>query len=676
MPSCAQKLCLNMIVKNEEAIIRRCLISVAPFLDSWAICDTGSTDNTREIISTFFAERGIPGHLTEAPFVDFSQARNAALDAFELSDADYALLLDADMELVGSIDRSSLSANAYHIMQRDSARSYWNTRIVKRGLGARYVGVTHEFLSVPGPAPSQLSTCSFIDYAAGSSRVSKSDRDANLLLDGLTKDPTNARYMFYLARTFRESARQTEAIPWYLKRIEAGGWDEEVWAARRELALCHRDMGSHAEFIQAALAAYNFRPERAEPLHDLARYYRLRGENEAAAAMCDLGARIGIPRDILFVEDAIYNYGFAEEMAIVGFYCRSSERKQAGYEACAQLTTHPNAVVRDTARWNFTFYSRSAERIFGARLLDIAPIHPDAGYVPMNPSIYCGPGRWAIIRTVNYTVTKDGAYPTSDNSGIIRTRNRMVRFDAAWSVVEDCPIIDATDTPRTNFPVEGFEDCRLFRWRDNWWCSTTVRDRSDGRCEIALIRLVEGESDGEKVWNAVDLRIVRDMEPEKYQKNWMPFASVALDVGSKKETSSLRFLYTSEPTTVIDLAAIATGEGPTKIITRLAQQGRNFSGLRGGSQLIPAKGGGWIGLVHDVSHVPHRVYLHSFILLDENMRISALSDPFHFEHRGIEFAAGLARDGTSLVASYGVDDARARLAIFDESAVMGHLLSC
>ena len=52
-------LCLNMIVRNESRIIRRLLESVCGVIDSYCICDTGSTDNTVEIIETFFQEKGI-----------------------------------------------------------------------------------------------------------------------------------------------------------------------------------------------------------------------------------------------------------------------------------------------------------------------------------------------------------------------------------------------------------------------------------------------------------------------------------------------------------------------------------------------------------------------------------------------------------------------------------------
>ena len=47
-------ICLNMIVKNEHKVIKRLMESVCSIIDCYCICDTGSTDDTIEIIETFF----------------------------------------------------------------------------------------------------------------------------------------------------------------------------------------------------------------------------------------------------------------------------------------------------------------------------------------------------------------------------------------------------------------------------------------------------------------------------------------------------------------------------------------------------------------------------------------------------------------------------------------------
>ena len=46
----APTICLNMIVKNESKIILRLLDTVLPIIDTYCICDTGSTDMTKELI--------------------------------------------------------------------------------------------------------------------------------------------------------------------------------------------------------------------------------------------------------------------------------------------------------------------------------------------------------------------------------------------------------------------------------------------------------------------------------------------------------------------------------------------------------------------------------------------------------------------------------------------------
>src|SRR5262249_60611020 len=83
-----QTICLNMIVKNEAEVIRRCLDSVRAIIDYWVIVDTGSTDNTQQIIREHL--KNVPGELHERPWQEFAHNRSEA-PALRRGDRHYRL---------------------------------------------------------------------------------------------------------------------------------------------------------------------------------------------------------------------------------------------------------------------------------------------------------------------------------------------------------------------------------------------------------------------------------------------------------------------------------------------------------------------------------------------------------------------------------------------------------
>ena len=279
-------LCLNMIVKNESKIITRLFDSVIQLIDCYCICDTGSTDDTVNIITEYFENKGIPGKIVLEPFKNFCHNRNYALYSCK-GMSDYILLLDADMILeINNFNKNCLQqADSFHILQGNDAFYYQNMRIIRNNGLYSYYGVTHEYINTPqnnrvlGFEKKDL----FIrDFGDGGCKSDKFERDIRLLLDGIKEDPTNERYYFYLANSYHDSGKFDEAINIYKKRIELGGWKEEVWYSHYRLGLCYKNLGKINDAIHSWLTGYDFYPERLEGLYEIIRHYRIEAKPKLA----------------------------------------------------------------------------------------------------------------------------------------------------------------------------------------------------------------------------------------------------------------------------------------------------------------------------------------------------------------------------------------------------------
>ena len=316
------KVCLNMIVKNETAIIERCLDAAAPHIDCYVICDTGSTDGTEEMIRGYFRKRNIPGIVPTTAFRNFEQARNEALDAARSSplDFDYILLCDADMELVVKRPnyRDELSSDAYLVTQRtaNSGLEYDNIRLVRRQSPSRYKGVTHEYLDMGAAAAVRFDGISYIDHATGSNRENKFRRDVELLLQGLKDEPDNARYVFYLGNSYFDMEDFANALAAYRRRASMGGWEEEVFYSHYRMGVALGRLGREAEMIQQLLATFEKYPHRAEPLHALALHYQRSRQNRLAFHTAEIGRSVPAPVSALFVELEVYRWRLTDIVSV------------------------------------------------------------------------------------------------------------------------------------------------------------------------------------------------------------------------------------------------------------------------------------------------------------------------------------------------------------------------
>ena len=335
-----QRICLNMIVKDESEVIRRCLDSVKAVIDYWVIVDTGSTDATQEIIKAHL--KGIPGELYERPWRNFGENRT---EAFELAKGkgDYVLFMDADDTLEFEADAKfpPLSQDLCMMWRGVKGFTYLKPQLAKADLPWKWVGVTHEYLGCDQPHTSEI--LQGVKYISGEGGASYRDpkkkfmKNVELLTEGLKQEPDNGRYMFYLAESYRDAGEKSKALEWFQKRIQAGGWDEETFWAKLQSAVLLGELGfPYTVVAEAFLDAHRFRPHRVEPIYFLANLYNGEGKYEKAYEYLKAWGFIPQPaeKDTLFNMDWMRDYGLLFQLSICSYYVGHYEES---LESCDQL---------------------------------------------------------------------------------------------------------------------------------------------------------------------------------------------------------------------------------------------------------------------------------------------------------------------------------------------------
>jgi glycosyltransferase involved in cell wall biosynthesis len=330
-------ICLNMIVKNEAHVIKRCLQSVRPFIDYWVIVDTGSTDGTQGVIKEFMKD--IPGELYERPWVNFAHNRNEAL-ALGGKKSDYILFIDADdiLTFSGNCARKNFDKDFYYVKIKYAGTTYDRILLAKSNLDWKWVGVVHETLICNTPAiAGNLDDISMIILGGGSRshNPKKFQKDAELLEQALKDDPGNSRYTFYLAQSYRDAEMPEKALQIYEKRVAMGGWDQEVFWSLYQIALLQEILQfPENDICKSYHKAFSYHSKRAEPIYRLCNYYR-RNENYLLGYLLSkFGLSIQHPADLLFVESWVYDYGMLLEFSICSYWIGQYEES---FNACNQL---------------------------------------------------------------------------------------------------------------------------------------------------------------------------------------------------------------------------------------------------------------------------------------------------------------------------------------------------
>lgn len=291
-----------MIVKNESEVIGRCLESVKDVIDEMIIVDTGSMDNTKDIV------RGYTDKVYDFQWIDdFAAARNFA---FSLATMDYILWLDADDLLIdgdrakfrtlkqtlnSSVDSVTMHYNLAFDDSGNVTSSLRRNRLVKTQNHFKWHGAVHEYLEVWGNI--------FHSDIAVTHKSIEHDSDRNLRIyeARLAKgEQFLARDLYYFANELADHGMHERAIEFYEKFLATNqGWVEDNISACGRLADCCLELGNRQRANQYALKSFEYDTPRAEFCCRVGYMYLEQGDPRRAVVWYKFATQLEKPENLM-----------------------------------------------------------------------------------------------------------------------------------------------------------------------------------------------------------------------------------------------------------------------------------------------------------------------------------------------------------------------------------------
>lgn len=253
---------LCMIVKNEEDNIENCLESCHQLFDEIIIVDTGSTDQTKKIVSKY------TNKIYDFKWIDdFSAARNYS---FSLATKDYVMWLDAD-DIIKEEDHHKLKelkqtmTNKYDIIMLKYniafdkfglvTFSYYRERLLRRNKNYKWNDRVHEYIELSGNLIKE-------DIAITHDKKikEKSTRNLNIYKEMLlAKEDLTPRNLYYYGRELYEHEMYEEALDIFTEFLETeSGWLEDNINACYLLSNCYKYLNKLDDSITWLYKSFNY----------------------------------------------------------------------------------------------------------------------------------------------------------------------------------------------------------------------------------------------------------------------------------------------------------------------------------------------------------------------------------------------------------------------------------
>jgi glycosyltransferase involved in cell wall biosynthesis len=354
------RLVLTQIMKNEAHVITRMLNSIRPIVDIICLVDTGSTDNTIEVVKNWGEHNKIETHVFERPFDNFENSRNYSIQmAREVTQGRgndfWGFWLDADemIEILPNFNKNSINKDLYMFNTYINVMKYTRNECYKLDKPFRFYGPVHEFIvcddkNITSGLMEGLNVRVQMDGGSWKGNIPEKYKSHAFVLekyiDANRQDP---RWIFYTAQSYHDSAcvpdnrqeneeRLRRSLKYYKERISRpDGYPEEIFYSQFRVGTIMRVLEEpFSQTLNELLKAYSIDPLRAEPIKAIIDHYLSVGEWHNAYlfskfAKANFHQKNPYPQRLLFVDESLYIWKILEVHAAASFYTgRKDEAKQ------------------------------------------------------------------------------------------------------------------------------------------------------------------------------------------------------------------------------------------------------------------------------------------------------------------------------------------------------------
>lgn len=312
-------------MKNEAHVILRMLESVNPIIDGCVCIDTGSTDNSKDIVKKFFEDNNKPCEIYDHPFVDFEDARNYALEKVK-GKSDYSFWIDCD-EILKIDDKFKLKDFKDKLSKHDSAlcpviynsTNYARRSFLKTDKSFYWVGKVHELLYCKeNETVFTIEGLTTFVYSDGSSWANQKEKylgHAAILEKEVAKN-NDPRDVFYLAQSYYDAGENEKSLEWYRKRVsmESGFFEERYYSQLKAGIILANLKSDSDKVICEWLRCSILDNTRAEHLAYIIKELQLQNQWEASYifskyAVDRFHGKNPYPNRHLFLNSSVYSHG-------------------------------------------------------------------------------------------------------------------------------------------------------------------------------------------------------------------------------------------------------------------------------------------------------------------------------------------------------------------------------